>query len=301
MRQVRKAIIPAAGYGTRFLPATKAIPKEMLPIVDVPTIQYIIEEIIESGIEEVLIIVSSNKNAIIDHFDRNHELESILKNKGKITELKRITELVDNVKIHFIRQHEQLGLGHAVLCAKTFVGDEPFALLLGDDLYCGEGKPAIKQLMDAYGKVNSTILGTLNVSDEDVSKYGICSPIAGEGNLLKLNDVVEKPSLEDAPSHLAVGGRYILTPEIFSYLENQTKGAGNEIQLTDSIRRLLKDGEKSVYSCEIKGARYDIGSIIGFIDATIDFALKREGIKDKVRQMLKNKIYKEEKNENQKI
>jgi UTP--glucose-1-phosphate uridylyltransferase len=287
--KIRKAVIPAAGYGTRFLPVTKSIAKEMLPIIDTPTIEYIVREAMESGITEFLIIVSSNKNAILDYFDRNYDLEHQLLEKNKLKELEQIRELPNKINIHFIRQHEQLGLGHAVLCAKEFVGNEPFALLLGDDVYVGNEEPALKQLINAYEKTNSSILGTLKVSDEDVSKYGICEPIdKNDGRLLKLKSVIEKPSLDKAPSNLAIGGRYILTPTIFKYLENQTRGAGNEIQLTDSILRMM--AEEDVYSMEIDGRRYDIGSKLGFIDATIDFALKRPDLKDKVASLLKSKL-----------
>lgn len=288
MQKVRKAVIPAAGYGTRFLPVTKSIPKEMLPIVDTPTIQYIVEEAIQSGIEDILIIVSSNKNPILDHFDKNKELETILHERNKIKELNLINNIGGKANIYFIRQKEQLGLGHAVLCAKSFVNNEPFALLLGDDLYVGKDKPVIKELIDAYDKVESTIVGTLYVPDSDVNKYGICSPISNDSSkLLRLSDVIEKPEKKDAPSNLAIGGRYILTPGIFNLLETQTKGAGNEIQLTDSIRRILK--EEEVYSLEIEGKRYDIGSIMGFLNATIDFALKRDDIREEVKKLLKSK------------
>ncbi len=289
MKNIRKAVIPAAGYGTRFLPVTKAVAKEMLPIIDTPTIEFIVREAMESGIEDILIVVSSNKNAIMDYFDNNFELESQLRSKGKTKELEQILELPNKINIHFIRQHEQLGLGHAVLTAKTFIGDEPFAVLLGDDVYVGNKKPALKQLIDAYDKTASSILGTLEVSDEDVSKYGICDPKeVVEKGLSKLKGVVEKPKLENAPSHSAIGGRYILDPAIFKYLETQTRGAGNEIQLTDAILRMMD--EKDVYSLDIDGRRYDIGSKIGFIEATIDFALKRDDLKDKVYSLLIDKI-----------
>ena len=288
IKKIRKAVIPAAGYGTRFLPVTKAVAKEMLPIIDTPTIEYIVREAIESGIEEILIIVSSNKNAIIDYFDNNFELEQQLLVKGKKKEYEQITELPKKLNIHFIRQHEQLGLGHAVLTAKSFIGDEPFAVLLGDDVYVGNGSPALRQCIDAYEKTGASILGTLEVSDADVSKYGICDPLkAVEPGLAKLKGVIEKPSLDNAPSHSAIGGRYILDAKIFDYLENQTKGAGNEIQLTDAILRMM--GEKDVYSLDIDGKRYDIGSKLGFIEATIDFALKRDDLKDSVRSLLNKK------------
>lgn len=291
MNKIRKAVIPAAGYGTRFLPVTKALAKEMLPIIDTPTIEYIVREAIDSGIEEILIIVSSNKNAILDYFDNNFELEQQLLAKGKKKEYEQITELPKKLNIHFIRQHEQLGLGHAILTAKAFIGDEPFAVLLGDDVYVGNKKPALAQLIDAYNETGSSILGTLNVSDDDVSKYGICNPskeIKPGLNLLK--GVIEKPALKDAPSHSAIGGRYILDSKIFEYLETQTRGAGNEIQLTDAILRMMN--EKEVYSLDIDGRRYDIGSKIGFIEATIDFALQRDDLKDKVQALINSKCNK---------
>jgi len=287
--KIRKAIIPAAGYGTRFLPVTKAVAKEMLPIIDTPTIEYIVREALDSGIEEILIIVSGNKNAIVDYFDRNYELESQLKEKNKTAELERILEMPKRVNIHFVRQQEQLGLGHAVLCAKTFVGNEPFAVLLGDDVYVGNGKPALAQCIDAYNQTNGSILGTLEVADSDVSKYGICDPLKEiNKGLSLLKGVVEKPKLEVAPSHSAIGGRYILNPEIFKYLETQTRGAGNEIQLTDAILRMMSESE--VYSLDIDGKRYDIGSKIGFIEATIDFALKRDDLKDSVKKLIESKM-----------
>lgn len=289
MQKIRKAVIPAAGYGTRFLPVTKAVAKEMLPIIDTPTIEYIVREAMESGIEDIIIIVSSNKNSIMDYFDNNFELESQLKAKGKTKELMQILDLPSKINIHFIRQHEQLGLGHAVLTAKTFIGDEPFAVLLGDDVYVGNKKPALAQLIDAYNKTGASILGTLEVSDENVSKYGICDPqTVVEKGLSKLKGVVEKPALEEAPSHSAIGGRYILDSKIFDYLETQSRGAGNEIQLTDAILRMMK--EKEVYSLDIDGRRYDIGSKLGFIEATIDFALKRDDLKDSVKAMLESKL-----------
>lgn len=288
MNKIRKAVIPAAGYGTRFLPVTKSIAKEMLPIIDTPTIEYIVREAIESDIEDIIIIVSSNKNAIIDYFDNNFELEQQLLQKGKTKEYELITELPKKINIHFIRQHEQLGLGHAVLTAKSFIGDEPFAVLLGDDVYVGNNKPALAQLIDAYNETGSSILGTLEVKDEDVSKYGICDPKKEvKKGLSLLKGVVEKPQLKDAPSHSAIGGRYILDASIFKYLETQQRGAGNEIQLTDAILRMMS--EKEVYSLDIDGVRYDIGSKMGFIEATIDFALKREDLKEQVKELLARK------------
>ena len=286
--KIRKAVIPAAGYGTRFLPVTKALAKEMLPIVDTPAIQYIVEEALQSGIEEFIIIISSNKNSIMDYFDRNLELEGFLKEKGKDSDLKLVRDIPSKVNIHFIRQKEQLGLGHAVLCAKTFVGNEPFAVLLGDDVYVGKDEPTLKQMINAYEQVGGSIVGTIEVPLEDTKKYGICDLEVGEENkrVQKLKGVVEKPH-DNPPSRLAIGGRYILSPRIFELLETQERGVGNEIQLTDSIKRLMESEE--VYSCKLEGKRYDIGSKIGFFEATIDFALERPYLRELVIELLKNK------------
>ena len=285
MTKVRKAVIPAAGFGTRFLPFTKAVQKEMLPIVDIPTFEYIVREAIESGIEEVLIIINSSKECIRTHFGHNEVLEKFLQEKNKTAELAIINELPNKVKVSFTYQEVQLGLGHAVLCAEEFVNGEPFVLLLGDDVYVGRTEPATKQIIDAYKKTNSSILGTLEVPHQDVYKYGICKPCAGEnGSLVKLESVVEKPKVEEAPSNLAIGGRYILTPAIFDYLKNQTKGAGGEIQLTDSILRLMK--KENVYSLAIDGKRYDIGSKKGFLEATVDFALERADLKEAMKEII---------------
>lgn len=286
MKKITKAVIPAAGFGTRFLPFTKAMPKEMLPIVDIPTIEYIVREAMESGITEFLIIINEGKECIRTHFGNNDVLEKFLSSKGKTKELDMIHELPSKINVQFTYQYEQLGLGHAVLCAKEFVNNEPFVLLLGDDVYVGKDKPATKQLLEAFKQTGSSILGTLKVPTEDVSKYGICEPkdASADGDLVELKSVVEKPNVEDAPSNLAIGGRYILTPAIFSYLENQTRGAGGEIQLTDSILRLME--KESVYSLAIQGRRFDIGSKKGFLDATIDFALARTDLHDAMQEIL---------------
>lgn len=285
---IKKAVIPAAGYGTRFLPITKALPKELLPIIDRPTIEYIVNEAIEAGITDILLIVSSNKNAIIDYFDYNLELEQILLSKNKKEDYDMLRNIAKNVNIHYIRQREQLGLGHAVLQAKAFVGNDPFAILLGDDMYVGKDKPAIKQLMDAYDKVGSSILGTMEVPLKDTSKYGICIPKDdAQKPLVALKGVVEKPNVEDAPSRSAIGGRYVLTSTIFKLLENQTRGKGNEIQLTDAILRLMD--EESVYALDIEGKRYDVGNKIDYIEAIIDFGLQKEELKEDLKELLKKK------------
>lgn len=283
---IKKAVIPAAGYGTRFLPITKSIPKEMLPIIDRPTIEFIVEEAKQSGIEEILIVVSGNKNAIIDYFDYNLELETILKSKGKDDLYELVHNIASNVKIFFVRQKEQLGLGHAVLQAEAFVQNEPFAVLLGDDMYVSK-VPALKQLIDVFEKVSCSILGTMEVSLEDTQKYGICEPLQLKDNYMILKSVVEKPNPKDAPSQFAIGGRYIFTPTIFKYLNTQTKGVGNEIQLTDAILRLI--GEEQVVAMNLHAKRYDVGNKIDYIEAIIDFALKDETLKDEVSKLLKTK------------
>ncbi|MDE6660354.1 MAG: UTP--glucose-1-phosphate uridylyltransferase [Anaeroplasmataceae bacterium] len=285
MKPIRKAVIPAAGFGTRFLPFTKAVPKEMLPIVDTPTIEYIVREAIESGIEEVLIIINYEKECIRTHFGHNVVLENFLKSKGKTKELEIVEALPKQIHVEFTYQEEQLGLGHAVLCAEEFAKGEPFALLLGDDVYVGKDAPATKQLINAYNQTGSSILGTLVVPDEDVSKYGICKPRnTSNAPLVELESVVEKPAKEVAPSNLAIGGRYVLTPAIFDYLKTQTRGAGGEIQLTDSILRLMS--KEKVYSLAIEGRRYDIGSKKGFLEATIDFSLNRKDLSSDMKEIL---------------
>ncbi len=285
MKPIKKAVIPAAGFGTRFLPFTKAVPKEMLPIVDTPTIEYIVREALESGIEEVLIIINSEKECIRTHFGHNRLLESFLASKNKTAELEMVKELPSKIKVEFTYQEEQLGLGHAVLCAESFANGEPFALLLGDDVYVGNTMPATKQLIQAYNQTNASVLGTMEVSMEDVSKYGICKPIQNEtGSLLQLESVIEKPTPAEAPSRLAIGGRYILTPRIFEYLKTQKRGVGGEIQLTDSILSLMS--EEKVYSLAIDGKRYDIGSKKGFLEATIDFSLQREDLSSAMQELI---------------
>lgn len=275
--KIRKAVIPAAGLGTRFLPATKAQPKEMLPIVDKPAIQFIIEEAIQSGIEEILIITGRNKRAIEDHFDRAVELELTLKDQGKYDLLGLVQEISD-VTIHYVRQKEAKGLGHAVLCAKQFVGNEPFAVLLGDDIV-DASVPCLKQLIDVYEDYGGSVLGVQEVPRDKVSSYGIVQPSRVKDNLWKAIDLVEKPSVEEAPSQLAVLGRYIIEPEIFELLETTEPGRGGEIQLTDALRQLAVI--KSVYAYNFEGRRYDIGDKQGYLEATIEYALKRPELRDK--------------------
>ncbi|SEF56124.1 UTP--glucose-1-phosphate uridylyltransferase [Caloramator fervidus] len=282
--RVRKAVIPAAGLGTRFLPATKAQPKEMLPIVDTPTIQYIIEEAVNSGIEEILIITGRNKRAIEDHFDRSIELEFELKEKNKHDMLNMINNITNMAQIHYIRQKEPKGLGHAILCAKSFVGNEPFAVLLGDDVVDSK-VPCLKQLIDAYNMYKTTILGVQEVKEDDVDKYGIISGVKIEDRIYKVTDLVEKPKKEEAPSNIAILGRYIITPEIFNILENTKPGKNGEIQLTDALKELLN--KEAIYAYNFEGKRYDVGNKLGFLQATIEFALKREDIKDEFLNYLK--------------
>ena len=292
-QKVRKAIIPAAGLGTRFLPATKALAKEMLPIVDTPTIQYIIQEAVDSGIEEILIITNSNKHAMENHFDKNYELESRLLESGKIKQAKEINDIANLANIYYIRQKEPKGLGHAVLCAKSFIGNEPFAVLLGDDVVVNDKKPALRQLIDAYIQKEDSVVGVQTVEHKDVNKYGIVRPskshiVECAGRLVKLSDMIEKPPINEAPSDLAVLGRYVLTPKIFELLETQSKGTGNEIQLTDAIKRLMDI--QAVYAYDFEGIRYDVGDKFGFIKATIDFALNREDLREQVQEYLRELV-----------
>ncbi len=280
--KIRKAVIPAAGLGTRFLPTTKAQPKEMLPIVDKPAIQYIIEEAVQSGIEEILIITGRNKRAIEDHFDRAIELEYTLKNQGKY-ELLGLVEELSKITIHYVRQKEAKGLGHAVLCAKQFVGQEPFAVLLGDDIVDAK-VPCLKQLVDIYNEYGGTILGVQEVPAHKVSSYGIVQPLVIKDNLWQALDLVEKPSVDKAPSRLAVLGRYIIEPEIFALLEKTEPGCGGEIQLTDALRKLA--AFRKMYAARFQGRRYDVGDKQGYLEATIEFALKRPELQERFRPYL---------------
>lgn len=283
MKKVKKAIIPAAGLGTRFLPATKAMPKEMLPIVDRPTIEYIVEEAIQSGIEDIIIVTGKGKRAIEDYFDRNIELEDNLMQKGKYELLNKITQS-SKVEIHYIRQKEPKGLGHAVWCARKFIGNEPFAVLLGDDIVQTE-KPCLKQLIEQYDETQSSIVGVERVTEEETSRYGIIDPSKIEGRRYQVQNFVEKPAQGTAPSNLAIIGRYILTPAIFEFLSQQEVGAGGEIQLTDAIQKLNKI--QSVYAYEFEGKRYDIGGKLGFIRTNVEFALADKELGTEVEQMLK--------------
>ena len=289
---VKKAIIPAAGLGTRFLPATKSQPKEMLPIVDKPTLQYIIEEAIDSGIEEILIITGRNKKSIEDHFDKSVELELELEQKGKKEMLEMVRDISNMVNIHYIRQKEPKGLGHAIYCAKSFIGDEPFAVLLGDDIVDAD-TPCLKQLINTYDEYKTTILGVQEVAKEDTDKYGILDVKHIEDRVYKVKDMVEKPSIESAPSNIAILGRYIINPSIFKILENQKPGKGGEIQLTDALKTLST--QEAIYAYNFEGRRYDVGDKFGFLEATIDFALKRDELREDLLNYMKNIVEKEEK------
>ncbi|GAA0346896.1 UTP--glucose-1-phosphate uridylyltransferase GalU [Bacillus carboniphilus] len=275
---IKKAVIPAAGLGTRFLPATKAQPKEMLPIVDKPAIQYIIEEAVQSGIEDIIIVTGRNKRAIEDHFDRSIELELMLQRAGKEKDFEMIQQISNLAQIHYVRQKEPLGLGHAVYCARKFIGDEPFAVLLGDDIV-DSPDPALNQMIRQYNVVQTSILGCEDVPLQDVRKYGIVHYSGQVGELFKVESLIEKPAVEDAPSTQAIIGRYILSPGIFEILENVKPDKSGEIQLTEAIDQLLK--QEAVHSYLIQGNRYDVGDKFGFLKATIDFALK-SSLKDDV-------------------
>ena len=287
MQKIRKAVIPAAGFGTRFLPETKAMPKEMLPIVDKPTIQYIVEEIKASGIEQILIISGHAKRAIEDHFDSSPELEQHLYESGKMDLLKEVRQ-VASVKIHYTRQQYMRGLGDAILCAKEFMDGEPFGVILGDDVvYNGSGEPALKQLISQYDKTGGTIIGCQLVRPEQGSSYGIINGTPTENpDLLKVKNMIEKPSIEEAPSRFAALGRYVITPEVFKILEQTKPGKGGEIQLTDALRVMAKNG--NVYAYNFKGKRYDTGNKLGYLKATVEFALRRDDIGPEFRQYLKS-------------
>lgn len=281
--KVRKAIIPAAGLGTRFLPATKAQPKEMLPIVDKPTIQYIIEEAVESGIQDIIIISGRNKRSIEDHFDRSVELELELEKHDKQEMLDMVKHISDMANIHYIRQKEPRGLGHAVLTARHFIGNEPFAVLLGDDVVMAQ-KPCLKQMIEVFDEYKTSVLGVQKVDHSQVNKYGIvnCKPV--DDRVYKVKDLVEKPNIDEAPSDIAILGRYIITPHVFDLLENQDAGAGGEIQLTDALKRLCK--EEPMYCYDFKGHRYDVGTKIGFLQANIESALRNPELADGMKAYL---------------
>ena len=275
MKKVRKCVIPVAGMGTRFLPGTKAIPKEMFPIIDKPAIQYIVEEAIDSGIEEILFITSLYKNSVIDHFDRNFELETRLEKSGKLAKLKVVRNISNMANFTYIRQGEPLGSGHAIKLAKSFVNDEPFAVMYGDDVMMYE-EPVLKQLIDLYNKTDANIIGVQEIDPKLAFKYGIIK--YADGNTNKIETIIEKPRNEDAPSNHAGLGRYIVKPEIFEELEKLSKGAGNEYQFTDAMKNLME--RQDFYACNFKGKYFDIGNQFGYLKANIEFALEREDLKE---------------------
>ncbi|AEO99843.1 UTP--glucose-1-phosphate uridylyltransferase GalU [Weizmannia coagulans] len=284
MQKIKKAIIPAAGLGTRFLPATKAMPKEMLPIVDKPTIQYIVEEAIDSGIEDIIIVTGKGKRAIEDHFDHAFELEDNLIAKKKFDLLEKVRQPAE-VDIHYIRQKEPKGLGHAIWCARKFIGNEPFAVLLGDDIIQAE-PPCLKQMIDVYEQVHSSVIAVMEVAREETNRYGIIDPLDQKGRIYDVKGFVEKPKVEEAPSNVAIIGRYILTPEIFDFLSLQKTGSGGEIQLTDAIEQLNEI--QKVYAYAYEGKRYDVGEKFGFIKSTIEMALSREDLRDDLLRYLED-------------
>jgi UTP--glucose-1-phosphate uridylyltransferase len=293
MRKITKAVIPAAGLGTRVLPATKAQPKEMLTIVDKPSLQYIVEELVESGITDICIVTGRNKNSIEDHFDYSFEVEKTLEEKEKFELLDKIKHLSDMANIFYVRQNKPLGLGHAILKAKPFVGNDPFVIALGDDIMYNQDKQVTKQLMENYEKYGHNVIGVQEVADEDVHKYGIVKPLKElDEDTVLMENFVEKPKLEDAPSKMAALGRYVLTSEVFPYLEKQGAGVGGEIQLTDAILTMIKGGH-DVGAFKFVGKRYDIGSKIGLLKANIEFGLRNEETAEDLKtylESLKNEI-----------
>jgi UTP--glucose-1-phosphate uridylyltransferase len=282
---VRKAVIPAAGFGTRFLPITKSQPKEMIPIVDTPTIQYVVEEAVKSGITDILMIIGKGKRAIEEHFDRSFELENMLIEKNKLKELEEIRNITSIANIHFVWQKEMKGLGDAIRYAKYHVENEPFAVLLGDTVIQGKGKPITRQLMDVFERYHSSVVALEEVSPENVSRYGVIDGSPLEKNVLIAKDFVEKPSMKDAPSNLAIASRYIFTPEIFDYLDKTTPGVNNEIQLTDAMRDMVK--KHAMYGLRFEGKRYDIGNKLDFIKTNIEFGLKHKEIAKELKDYLK--------------
>ncbi|QEN09842.1 UTP--glucose-1-phosphate uridylyltransferase GalU [Oceanispirochaeta crateris] len=285
---IKKAVIPAAGYGTRFLPATKSQPKEMLPLVDTPTIQYVVQEAVDSGIKDILMIIGRGKRSVEEHFSRNFELEYQLREKNKQEELDLIQTVPDDVKIHFVWQHDQLGLGHAISCAKDHVGNEPFAVLLGDTvLEAAAGAPPVtRQLMDVYEQYEEAVLALEEVPREKVSRYGVISGLIKRDNVYLVDGLVEKPSVEDAPSNLVIASRYVLPPEIFSALETTLPGKNNEIQLTDALKMLLADGP--IYGCKFHGIRHDMGNKLDFIKTTIHYGLRHPEFGKELKAWLKD-------------
>jgi UTP--glucose-1-phosphate uridylyltransferase len=284
-KRVRKAVFPAAGLGTRFLPATKASPKEMLPLVDKPLIQYVVEEAVASGIESVIIVTGRGKSAIEDHFDVSFELETLLRERGKEADLRLVREITDMVRVSYVRQREALGLGHAILQARDLVGDEPFAVMLSDDIIDSK-TPALRQLLDVYEKYDAPVLAIMEVEGEAISRFGAVAVEEVSGGVFRIKDMVEKPSLAAAPSNLAIIGRYVLTPDIFDEITNTAPGAIGEVQITDAMRALLK--KRDFYAVRFEGTRYDAGDKLGFLIATVEFGLKHEDLASEFREFLKS-------------
>ncbi len=284
---VKKAVFPVAGMGTRFLPATKASPKEMLSLIDKPLVQYVVEEAVAAGIEQILFVTGRGKRAIEDHFDIAFELESILREKGKDEAAKEVRDIAEMISIFYVRQKQALGLGHAILCAREFVGNEPFAVLLGDDIIDSE-TPCLGQLLDVFKKYQSSVLALEQVPMENISAYGCVRANQVSDRVYEVTNLVEKPKREDAPSDLAIIGRYVLTPEIFPILEKQEPGKGGEIQLTDAILKLSR--QQSIYGCRFEGTRYDCGDKLGFLKATVDMALKREDLGRDLEEFLRARL-----------
>ena len=282
---VRKAVFPAAGLGTRFLPATKAQPKEMLPLVDKPTIQYVVEEAVASGLQEIVLVTGRNKRAIEDHFDAAFELEYYLQDRGKTEELAQIKTISELASVSYVRQKEPLGLGHAILCARPLVGDEPFGVFLGDDIIVAE-TPCMRQLLDVYARHDGPVVAVMRIPGEDIGRYGVIQAKPLGGNVYEVLDMVEKPAPKDAPSDLAIIGRYVLTPDLFPILAETPADARGEIQLTNGLRTLRK--QRSIYAVEFEGQRYDTGDKLGFLKATVAFALARPDLRDEFRAYLKS-------------
>ena len=284
VNKIRKAVFPAAGLGTRFLPATKASPKEMLPRVDKPLIQYVVEEAVASGIEAILIITGRDKSAIENHFDISFELEEVLQERGKTKVFEQVRAIADIVRISYTRQKQALGLGHAIYQAKDFVGSDPFAALLADDIVDSE-KPALQQMVEVYEKYNAPVIATMQVAGEGISRFGVIDADEVEPNVYKIKDMIEKPAYSDAPSDLAIIGRYIFTPDIFEAIEQTKPGSGGEIQITDAMRILLK--KRPFYAVKLEGTRHDAGDKLGFLIATVELALKREDLGAEFRDYLR--------------
>ena len=284
-KRVRKAVFPAAGLGTRFLPATKASPKEMLPLVDKPLIQYVVEEAVASGIESIIIVTGRGKSAIEDHFDVSFELETLLRERGREDDVRLVRQITDMARVSYVRQSEALGLGHAIFQARDLVGDEPFAVMLSDDIIDSR-TPALKQLLDVYEKYDAPVLATMEVAGEAISRFGALAVEEVADGVYRVKDMVEKPAIADAPSNLAIIGRYVLTPDIFAEIERTKAGAIGEIQITDAMRALLK--KRDFFAVRSEGKRYDAGDKLGFLMATVEFALKHDDLAPAFREFLRS-------------